>query len=140
MIPKKKPKIKTPKLSTLVDKADKVCSIYIRMKYSDHAGYIECCTCKKPIRWQDAHCAHYIERGKYRTRWREENLHPACPGCNVFNKEFHKREYSFYMLDMYGRDLVEELKADAKRLISPSEKRQLALEAITYYQEAVKSL
>ena len=44
------------------------------------------------------------------------------------------------MLDMYGRDLVEELKADAKRLISPSEKRQLALEAITYYQEAVKSL
>ncbi len=140
MIPKRKPKIKTPKLSTLVTKADTVCSIYIRMKYSDFAGNISCVTCGKSMRWQDAHCAHYIERGKIGTRWREENLHAAGACCNTFNKEFHKREYSLFMIDTYGRALVDELKAEARRLLKPSEKRDLALEAITYYTEAIKAL
>ena len=140
MIPKRKPKIKVPKLSTLVTKADTVCSIYIRMKYANHAGCVECITCGKHLRWQDAHNAHYIERGKTATRWREENLHPACAGCNAFNVEYHKREYSLFMIDTYGRALVDELKAEARRLLKPSEKRDLALEAITYYTEAIKAL
>ena len=128
------------KLSTLQDKADKVTSIYIRMKYADHTGCIQCITCGKHLRWQDAHCAHYIERGKMETRWLEENLHPACAGCNAFNKEFHKREYSLFMIDTYGRDKVDELKRLSRIVVSPSRKRELAEEAFIYYRDAVHNL
>ena len=107
MIPKRKPKIKTPKLSTIVTKADTVCSIYIRMKYADHTGAITCITCGKYLPWKEAHNAHFIERGRIATRWVEINLHPACSGCNMFNKERHKREYTLYMLDHYGREAID---------------------------------
>lgn len=128
------------KLSTLVDKADKAASTYIRLKYADHAGCITCITCGKYLAWKDAHCAHYIERGKIETRWLEENLHPACSGCNVFMKERHKRRYTLFIIDTYGRDKVEELEALEKIVVSPSRKRQLAEEAIQYYQEAARAL
>lgn len=32
----------------------------------------------------------------------KENLHPVCPSCNVFRKEFHMREYTLYMEDFTG--------------------------------------
>lgn len=140
MIPKRKPKIKVPKLSTLVDKADKVCSIFIRMNYSDSDGLITCITCGKRLHWKEAHNAHYVERKFVNTRWHEMNLAPACAGCNMFNKEFHKRQYTFYMLDKYGREAVEQLKDLGRKVVSPTQKRLLAENAITYYTEAVKSL
>lgn len=140
MIPKRKPKIKTPKLSTIVTKADTVCSIYIRMKYADHTGAITCITCGKYLPWKEAHNAHYVERKFVNTRWHEMNLAPACAGCNMFNKEFHKRQYTFYMLDKYGREAVEELKELGRKVVSPTQKRFLAEDAISYYTEAIKSL
>ncbi len=130
----------TAKLSTLVDKADKLASIYIRMKASDHTGCITCITCGKYLEWKDAHCAHYIERGKVETRWLEGNLHAACAGCNAFRKEFHKRRYTVFILDTYGREFLDELERLSKIVVSPSRKRQLAEEAIEYYREAVKTL
>ncbi len=128
------------KLSTLVHDADRATSEYIRMKYSDFAGNVTCITCGKYLPWKDAHCAHYIERGRIETRWLEENLHPACSGCNVFMKERHKRRYTLFIIDTYGREKVKELEALEKIVVSPSRKRQLAEEAIEYYREAVKTL
>src|SRR5512139_4239251 len=88
-----KTKKKKAKLSTLVDKADKLASQYIRQKYADHAGKVTCISCGTVLHWKDAHCAHFIERGKKATRWLEENLHPGDASCNVYRKEFHMREY-----------------------------------------------
>ena len=140
MIPKKPKKPKTPKLSSIVNKADTVCSVYVRMKFSDYAGCITCITCGKYLPWKEAHNAHWIERGKYGVRWNEYNVHPACSGCNVFNKQFHDREYGIYMLDHYGREKMDELRKEARRLLKPSEKRDLALEAIDRFTEAIKAL
>ncbi len=140
MIPKRKPKIKTPKLSTLVTKADTVCSIYIRMKYADHAGCITCITCGAYLAWRDSQNAHYIERGHHWTRYLEENLHPACASCNFYRKEFHKRQYTLAMIDLYGRDKITELEELSRKPISASQKRTLALEAIERYSKAVHDL
>lgn len=140
MIPKKKPKIKTPKLSTLVDKADKVCSIYIRLKHADHTGCITCITCGAYMPWKDSQNAHYIERGHHWTRYLEENLHPACASCNFYRKEFHKRQYTLAMIDLYGREKITELEELSRKPISASQKRTLALEAIEYYGKAVHDL
>lgn len=133
-------KPKRAKLSTLIDKADAITSQYIRQKFADFSGNVICITCGKVLRWQDMHCAHYIERGKKATRWLEENLKPACCGCNTFNKEFHMREYTLYMIDMYGREKIDELKELAKQLLSAGQVRQLAEEAIEYYTGALKAL
>ena len=140
MIPKKKPKIKIPKLSTLVTKADTVCSIYIRMKYADHAGCITCITCGAYMPWKDSQNAHYIERGHHWTRYLEENLHPACASCNFYHKEFHKRQYTLAMIDLYGREKITELEELSRKPISASQKRTLALDAIEYYGKAVHDL
>jgi hypothetical protein len=124
------------KLPTLITKADTLASRYIRQKFADHAGNVTCVSCGKVLPWKDAHCAHYIERAKKATRWLEENLHPACPSCNVYRKEYHMREYTIYMLDMYGRGFIDELRSMANKVLSASQVRQLAEEAITNFQEA----
>ena len=135
---KKKTKPKRAKLSTLVDKADKLASQYIRQKYADHAGYVTCISCDTVLHWKDAHCAHFIERGKKATRWMEENLHPACCSCNSFHKELHMRGYTLFMIDTYGREFVEELRVLENKTLSPAEVRTLAEEAIEYYGNAMQ--
>lgn len=134
--PKGKPK--KAKLSTLVDKADKLASQYIRQKYADHAGNVTCISCDTVLHWKEAHCAHYIERAKKSTRWMEENLKPSCPSCNVYRKEFHMREYTLKMVDLYGREFIDELRSMAKKTLSNAEIRQLAEEAIEYYGKQLK--
>lgn len=135
---KKRPR--QPKLSTLIDKADKLTSQYIRQKHADHAGMVKCVTCETVLKWQDSHCAHYIERGKKETRWLEENLWPACSGCNVFHKERHKRRYTRFMEQTYGNDFIDELERLEQVVCSPSRVRQLAEDAIEYYSEALKAI
>ena len=128
------------KLPTLKAKADKVTSQYIRQKYADANGYVRCCTCETVKHWKEMHCAHYVERGKMATRWLEENLHPACPSCNVYRKEAHKRNYTIYIIDMYGREKVDELNREGRKVLAPSQVRQLAEEAIEYYTKAGNDL
>ena len=140
MIPKIKPKIKRPSLPSLIRKADEATSVYIRMKYADPNGYVKCVTCGKVMHWKESHCAHYVERAAKATRWLEENLHPACPSCNVFRKEFHKREYTLFIIDFYGREKIDELKLLSKQALSSNQVRQLADEAIQYYLTGAKDL
>ena len=128
------------KISTLQTKADWLASQYIRQKFADHAGYVTCVSCGKVLHWREAHCAHFIERGKKATRWLEENLMVACPGCNVYRKEFHLREYTIAMIDLHGRKFVDELRTMANKVLSPSQVRTLAEEAISYYGNALKEM
>ena len=131
-------KSKRTKLSTLIDKADKLTSLYIRQKFADDNGNVQCISCDTVLPWQELHCAHYIGRAAKATRWLEENLHPACPRCNYFNKEYHMREYTLKMIDLYGREFVNALRIIGKNTLSPTEVRVLAEEAIEYYSMKLK--
>jgi hypothetical protein len=138
VIPKRKPKPKRPSLPSLITKADKLTSQYIRQKYADHTGHVKCISCPTVLHWKEAHCAHFIERGKKATRWLEENLHPACPSCNVYRKEIHMREYTLAMLDLYGREALDHLRRAGALVLPPSQVRQLAEDAISYYSEGLE--
>ena len=127
--------MKKQSLPALIRKADAVTSIHIRKKYADDSGYVKCVSCQKVMHWTEAHCAHFIGRSAKATRWLEENLHPACPSCNVFRKEFHMREYTLFMEDFYGRDFVDELRELERKTLSASQVRQLAEEAIHNFKE-----
>ena len=135
-----KAKPKLTKLPTLIDKADALTSLYIRQKYADHNGNVQCVSCGKHLHWKEAHCAHFIERGKKATRWLEENLHPACPSCNFYRKEIHMREYTLAMIDLYGREALDHLRRAGALVLPASKVRQLAEEAIEYATEKLKEL
>ena len=140
MIPKKKKRPKQTPLPSLIAKADKLASQYIRRKHADHAGMVKCVSCATVLHWKEAHCAHFVERGKKATRWIEENLWPADAACNLYRKEHHMRIYTLHMIDCYGREKVDELNALAKQVLAPSQVRQLAEDAIAYYSAALKEL
>lgn len=127
---------KRPSLPSLITKADALTSLYIRQKYADEAGNVKCVSCSTVLHWKDAHCAHFIGRAKKATRWMEENLHPACPSCNVFRKEFHMREYTVFILEFYGRAFLDELRESEKKVLSASQVRQLAEEAIERFKKS----
>ena len=136
-IPKKAKKPKRPSLPSLITKADTITSQYIRQKYADENGYVKCVSCLTVLHWKDMHCAHFIGRAKKATRWLEENLHPACCSCNTFRKEYHMREYTIFIIDFYGREKLDELRTLGETVLSASQVRALAEEAIEYYSGAM---
>ena len=67
-----------------------------------------CVTCGKVDHWKNLQCGHYVPRGHLATRFREDNCHVQCVGCNVFKKG-NMDSYALYMLNRYGKEKLEEL-------------------------------
>lgn len=132
-------KPKRPKFSTLQTKADNAMSQYIRQKYAVD-GYCICVSCGTSHRWQDMDCGHFIPKKRASIlRWVKENVAPECRDCNRFD-EGHLIGYYEWMLGMYGKEKIDELRAEARKTLSPSQSRANAEEAIEYYTEALKCL
>ena len=91
----------------------------VRVKSADEHGFCTCVTCGCKRTWNDGmQGGHYIPKGSS-SYWalEEENVHPQCNGCNNFgmrNGDAAQR-YTVYMIDMYGRDFVDQMLADAKK-------------------------
>ena len=85
----------------------------VRLKAADDNGYCQCITCGVWKKWNEGiQGGHYIPKGKS-SYWalQEENIHPQCSGCNNFgmkNGDAAQR-YTLYMIDMYGRDFVDNM-------------------------------
>ena len=86
-------KAKVIPLPTLVKKADKVFSTYIRNR--DATTEVEdvngcwvkagpCITCKKVVAVTKGHCGHFVQRGCKLTRFDEQNASLQCPYCNTY--------------------------------------------------------
>ena len=93
----------------LVDKLDKVFSIYIRRRYADN-DVAECFTCGKQDHWKKLQNGHFQSRKHYSTRWHEQNCQVQCAGCNVFRYgEQYKDDvscgyrYIFLKYDLLGQ-------------------------------------
>ena len=80
----------------------------VRMKASDDAGFCQCVTCGVVKHYKEMDGGHYISRKYNATCLMEENIHPQCKGCNGF-KNGNMDAYALYMLDMYGREFLDEL-------------------------------
>ena len=90
------------------------CSQYIRRKSADHTGYVQCVTCEESHHWKEMDAGHFISKARGSSIYFvEENIHPQCQRCNRF-LEGNKHLYTLYMIDMYGRDKVEELEQLAR--------------------------
>ena len=121
--------MKKPTKARAKARADAAMSIYIRTKYANQHGLVNCITCDtiKPI--SQMHCAHFISRKREATRFVEENCHPACPSCNTFHQEDHMRKYTLFMLDTYGREFVDELERKSRSVCRRRTQDYLEIEA-----------
>lgn len=97
---------------TLKKKLWTLTSQYIRRKYSDpHTEMCTCVTCGTVKHWKELQAGHFVPKAKgLSVYFVEENIHPQCVSCNVFNSG-NLIEYTRYMIDMYGIEKVDELRA-----------------------------
>ncbi len=99
---------------------------------------VKCISCDKRLPWQEAHAAHWISRGRASVRHDDTNVHSACAGCNVYHKERHMRGFTLAMLDLYGRDHLDWLEAESRRVVRHRVDDYLAI--ARHYEEAFELL
>jgi hypothetical protein len=98
----------------LIKKVDRLFSRYIRKKYAKEGGWCVCVTCGIEVHRDECHAGHFVRRGHHAVRWDERNVHPQCVHCNTY-LDGNEGEYARYIIDTYGREVLDELLA-AKRL------------------------
>jgi len=118
--PKKYPKPRPVKKVTrrptvsrkkIVKDFDAIFSRYIRLRNAFELNgelVAKCVTCGDIKSWKQLQNGHYYSRGRYPTRWDEDNCHVQCVVCNLYRKGNYIK-YTLFMIDTYGRDFVDEL-------------------------------
>ena len=66
----------------LEDRLDAIFSLYVRLRYADHAGYVACYTCTRRFMWSEVDCGHWKPRANHGTRWEDDNCAAQCSECN----------------------------------------------------------
>ena len=104
-----KSKKKTKSIAKLVEDAAVLLQAIVRLKAADDNGYVACVTCGIKKVWNDGmQGGHFIGRKWLATKLMEENIHPQCSCCNGPLRG-NMIQYTLFMIEMYGRDFVEEL-------------------------------
>jgi hypothetical protein len=124
------------KRKKLIDKLDKLFSLYIRKREAINE-IAECFTCGKQDHYKKLQCGHFQSRKHYATRWDEINCQVQCAGCNVFR---YGEQYKFSVnLDAkYGQGTAEELHIKANQTVK-YDNTDLEL-LITVYENKLKEL
>lgn len=114
---------------------DKTFSIYVRQKYSDPEGFVQCYTCGIKKHWREVHCGHFVSRIHLATRFSEDNTRPQCAGCNIFGGG----KTAIFGLNLerdLGQGTISRLYREAQKIV----RDYLYEEKIKYYQEKIKEL
>jgi hypothetical protein len=128
--------MKKPTRKSLVEKLDKIFSIYIRRKDAID-DIATCVTCGKKDHWSKLQNGHWASRKHYNTRWDETNCHVQCAGCNVFRAgEIYL--YTKYLCSKYGNNFPEELYLKSHKTVKFADID--LIELIDYYTEKVNTL
>jgi hypothetical protein len=106
--------MKKPTRKSLIDKLDKVFSIYIRTRYAVNE-IAECYTCGKKEYWKKQHAGHFASRKHYSTRWNEYNVQVQCPSCNIWQQGM-QFEFGKQLCLQYGDNFADELMNESKKI------------------------
>jgi hypothetical protein len=117
---------KTKTLNRLANDVAVALQKHVRLKAANSNGFVTCITCGLQRHWKESDGAHYISRTHQATKCMEENIHPSCKRCNMLNDVFVQEAYTAFMVDMYGQEFVDEIKALARK---PFKHDRISLEA-----------
>ena len=132
-----KMKKKKKMTKSIIQRLDKVFSIFIRLRDSNENGYIRCISCGKIVHWKKSDCGHFINRKHLSTRWHEKNCNAQCRACNRFD-EGNFPGYLVGINKKYGTKILDEL-----TLLKYQVSKLTDLEGkllIDYYKKRVKEL
>lgn len=130
----KKPAKKPIKRSKVVKDLDAIFSQYIRLKYANEYGEVECYTCGAKMNWKEAQNGHFYSRARYTTRWDEANCRVQDYRCNVALS-------GNYIV--YTRNMLAEIGTEALDLLESRSKAiekiptSALIEKIDYYKTEV---
>ena len=128
--------MKKPTRKSLVEKLDKIFSIYIRRKDAIN-DIATCVTCGKKDSWTKLQNGHFMSRRHYNTRWDEDNCHVQCSGCNVFRSgEIYL--YNKYLCSKFDNNFPDRLYEKSNITVKFADID--LIELIEYYTEKVNSL
>lgn len=86
-------------------------SEHVRRRDADDNGYVSCVTCGRTLHWKSLHAGHFIPQAQGdAVRYDPRNIHPQDDKCNIYLGGNIDKYYP-YMLDRYGQDVVDELRA-----------------------------
>ena len=124
---------KTKTRSQLVKELDTIFSRYIRLSNVDYNWLCKCITCWAKVHWKNIQNWHFITRGNYKYRRREDNCFPQCMPCNIY-KSGNYISYTLFMIWRYWQEFVKNMQED-KELVKISTVQ--IREMIEHYTNAV---
>jgi 5-methylcytosine-specific restriction endonuclease McrA len=112
--------MKKKKVSTSRKKAWEWFSRYIRLRDTLERGsgqYVKCCTCDTVKHWKEMQAGHFIPQAQGNAvRFDERNVHAQCYRCNM-NLGGNGPEYYPFMVELYGEEIINELKLLSKTTV-----------------------
>lgn len=126
-------KKKTKTRSQLVKELDAIFSRYIRLSNVDYNWLCKCITCGAKVHRKNIQNWHFITRGNYKYRRREDNCFPQCMPCNIY-KSWNYISYTLFMIWRYWQEFVKNMQED-KELVKISTVQ--IREMIDHYTNAV---
>lgn len=115
--------VRSNKISKLKAKLDKYFSQYIRWKYMNEDGLVQCYTCGTYKALGDIQCGHFLSRRYLSVRWDEDNARPQCVKCNMFSQG---RQYEF------GKKLEKEIGKDRVSLLLKKKTNRVKMTSFEY--------
>jgi hypothetical protein len=118
---------------TLRKKALKSLQLLARIAAADDNGYAECVSCGVVHHYKDMDGGHFLPKGRS-SYWalEVENVHPQCKGCNIYGMKYGSaaQNYTVWMQEYYGKDFVDEMLRDQKKVrkISAAEYKKMTAE------------
>lgn len=101
---KKTDKINKPKSPTrtkIVKILDIIHQFYSRLKHTNKAGYVHCCTCGKFDFFGNLSGGHCRVRWNYATRWLDINCNAQCNACNWHINKGEQGKHVLYIDKIY---------------------------------------
>jgi len=108
----------TESFQNLVQDLDAIFSQYIRCKYADKEGMVECFTSGKKYHWTKIQNGHFIPRANLGTRWMEANCRPQSEHDNCLlsgNLEVFEKN-----LEKEHKGIVDYLQGTARQIAKPT--------------------
>lgn len=102
-------KEKSESSKSLIDEADRLFSLLVRLRDSDQYGRGSCITCGKIQEVKHGHCGHFISREQLPTRWELKNANFQCVQCNLF-KSGKQYEHSLAINEKFGEGTAEAMR------------------------------
>lgn len=120
----------------LIAKADRVFSIYIRLRYAEN-GEAYCVTCGAHGPWRGMQNGHFISRRKMNLRWDEVNCNVQCKHCNE-TLAGNLSKYRTFIVAQYGQKELDRLMLTSKQVRKVRADEIQAI--ITKYEQEVRNL